>query len=400
MQRIRTAPRPGWQAKVEERGLDWHTTETGELYWDESVYWRFDADEIDRIEAATETLWDMCRTAVARVVETGQLAGFGYAPQTAQLIERSWKERDEEPSLYARFDLAYDGRDLKLLELNGDTPTSLVEAAVIQWWWLQDTFPDADQFNSIHEKLIAAFQRYAQAARAGEGSPPPSQMLHLTCVAPHAEDEGTLTYIAACADEAGVDPMFVSLKDIGWREGDGQPGRFVDGDDRRIETLFKLVPWEWLLADPFGQRLAQEAAARRIRLIEPAWKMLASNKRLLVTLWQLFPDHELLLEATMSRERARAFGELVRKPVGGREGENVSLLRTAEVGFDEVAKAGGHYDDDDFVYQRRARLAEADGAYAVIGSWVVRGEACGMGVRESSSPITGNTARFVPHLFG
>ncbi|RYG28768.1 hypothetical protein EON81_27950, partial [bacterium] len=35
----------------------------------------------------------------------------------------------------------------------------------------------------------------------------------------------------------------------------------------------------------------------------------------------------------------------------------------------------------------------------VIGSWVVGGEARGIGIRESKSLITDNTSQFVPHLF-
>ncbi len=37
--------------------------------------------------------------------------------------------------------------------------------------------------------------------------------------------------------------------------------------------------------------------------------------------------------------------------------------------------------------------------WVVIGSWLVNGYACGIGIREDTSPITGNTSRFVPHLF-
>jgi glutathionylspermidine synthase len=395
MQRVRIDPRPDWREKVEALGLTWHTSDDGKPYWDESAYWRFDSAEIDRIEEATNQLYDMCLEAVGHVIDTGQLDAFGYDEVSAGLIEQSWRDRSWEPTVYARFDLAYDGHDLKLLELNGDTPTSLVEAAVIQWWWLQDRFDGLDQFNSIHEKLVAAFGTYAEAAATGQGQPPLSQVLHFTAVTPHEEDEGTVTYMAACAAEAGLSPIFVPLGDIGWQE---EPGRFVDGQDRPIQSLFKLVPWEWLLADPFGADLAGQVSARQLRLIEPAWKMLASHKRLLVTLKQLYPDSELLLDATVSREKARAFGEAVKKPVLGREGQNVSILKAADVGFEEEAKLGGTYGDDDFIYQARANLAQADGNWAVLGSWVVNREACGMGVRESDSPITGNTARFVPHI--
>jgi len=39
-----------------------------------------------------------------------------------------------------------------------------------------------------------------------------------------------------------------------------------------------------------------------------------------------------------------------------------------------------------------------DGRYAVLGAWVIDGEAAGMGIRESEALITGNLAQFVPHL--
>ena len=149
-----------------------------------------------------------------------------------------------------------------------------------------------------------------------------------------------------------------------------------------------------MLDDPFGPQLVAEVLAGRLRLIEPAWKMVASNKHLLVTLAEMFPGHELLLPATTSVAAAAAFGDYVKKPVRGREGANVSVVRAGET----IASSDGAYADDTFVYQQRAELAEADGNHAVIGSWVVNRQAAGMGVRESTSPITNNLARFVPHI--
>jgi len=380
VERVQVAPRPDWRHQVAALGLTWHTADDGRAYWDESAYWRFSAAEIDRIEEATTALYDMVLAAVDKVVEGGELAAFGYDETAAALITESWRNREWEPTLYARFDLAYDGQDLKLLELNGDTPTSLVEAAVVQWFWMEERFPGFDQFNSIHDKLIAAFALYAEHL-----TPP---QMHFTSAAPHEEDEGTVGYIAACANEAGIPTRFLAQGDIGWREG------FVDLDDRPISDLFKLVPWEWLLDDPFGAKLAAETAAGRIRVIEPAWKMAASNKRLLVTLKEMFPDSPYLLDAATDENKALAWGAYVRKPVRGREGANVEIVEDGR----NLAATPGAYDDDLFIYQARASLARADGRYAVLGSWVVNREAAGMGIRESAGPITGNTASFVPHL--
>jgi glutathionylspermidine synthase len=386
MRRSTLSPRDGWRETVEDQGLTWHTTETGQPYWDESAFWAFSEREIDRIEAATAELYDMVLEAVGRTVADGRLDELGYDEQAAGLIETSWNRRTWEPTLYARFDLAYDGRDLKMLELNGDTPTSLLEAAVVQWYWLQDRFPHLDQFNSIHEKLIDAFRLYAQAG--GTRAP-----LHFASVQPHLEDEGTVGYMAACAAEAGLQPVYVPIDDIGW-VGDGADGGFVDADDQPISALFKLYPWEWLLDDEFGERIARLTGAEKLTVMEPAWKMAASNKALLPVLWRMFPGHELLLPATLNEAEARGWGDHVRKPVRGREGANVTLVERGQV----AAERGGAYDDDLFVYQQRAALAQSGAGWAVLGSWVVNRTACGLGVRESGSPITDNTARFVPHV--
>ena len=51
------------------------------------------------------------------------------------LIEQTWAKNV--PHLYGRFDFGYDGENLKMFEYNADTPTSLLEAAVVQWQWLE-----------------------------------------------------------------------------------------------------------------------------------------------------------------------------------------------------------------------------------------------------------------------
>ena len=72
----------------------------------------------------------MTRKAAQRVIDNRLYSKTGYFRIAAPLIERSWES--ELPSLYGRFDLMYDGcHPPKLLEYNADTPTSLLEAAVV-----------------------------------------------------------------------------------------------------------------------------------------------------------------------------------------------------------------------------------------------------------------------------
>ncbi len=248
---------------------------------------------------------------------------------------------------------------------------------MVQWQWLESRFADADQFNSIHEGLVERWS--ALAAGLAPGTP-----VHLACVMPHAEDEGTTRYLQATALEAGLVTKLLSMSEIGW---DGQS--FSDLEDQQIAALFKLYPWEWLMREDFAANIGPS----RTRMIEPAWKMLLSNKAILSLLWHLNPGHPNLLPASF--ERGDFTGRVVRKPLLGREGANVALLDDDGV----VAEEPGPYEDGGWVYQEWAPLAEADGRHMVIGAWMVDDKCRGIGLREDADAITRNTSRIVPHLF-
>ena len=64
-----------------------------------------------------------------------------------------------------------------------------------------------------------------------------------------------------------------------------------------------------------------------------------------------------------------------------------------------VGMAGAYQASAQVFYQAVQPLPCFDGNYPVVGSWLVNGYACGVGVREDHGPITQNTSRFVPHVF-
>jgi glutathionylspermidine synthase len=375
MERMTIAPRGDWKARAEELGFRFHTID-GEPYWTENACYVFTAAEIDEIEAASEALEKMCLQVVDRLVKEGRYDLLGLDDKAAQLIESSWKRFDK--NLYGRFDLVVrPGETPKMLEYNADTPTALFEASVIQWEWLQALYPTADQFNSIHEKLIDAWRNF------GLKSP----RVHFTCVRDHDEDRGTVDYLRDTATQAGIEAEFLFIDEIGWG-GNG----FYDLQDKPIETLFKLYPWEWLMREEFAANIAKS----QTQIIEPAWKMVLSNKAMLPLLWDMFKGHPNLLPAAFSPEEIE--GPLVEKPVLGREGGNVRLF---ERGFEAGAtqRSDGAYDKERKVYQAYAKLPEFSGNFPVVGSWMIASNPAGIGLREDNGPITRNTSRFVPHLF-
>ncbi len=376
MRRISCTPRHDWQKKVESAGLTWHSLD--EPYWNESAYYEFSSAEVDTLEAATNELEKMTLAAAQHVIDNRLYSRMGIPEQAIPLIESSWEA--EPPSLYGRFDLSYDGKHPpKLLEYNADTPTSLLEAAVIQWYWLEELFPKRDQFNSIHERLVALWKELTPYLPGGRID---------FCSLDDAEDGMTVTYLQDTAQQAGLTASIFPIQEIGWNGN-----AFVGPDDEHLSAVFKLYPWEWMVREEFGQHISKASTI----WIEPAWKMLLSNKGILPVLWELYPRHPYLLEAHF--DSPGLMMSWVKKPLLGREGANITLHQPGN----EI-QTDGEYGEEGFIYQELAPAAVFDGMQAVLGSWVVGHEegnaAAGMGIRESDSPIITNTSRFVPHLFG
>src|SRR6185437_4025088 len=206
----------------------------------------------------------MCLTAVQYVINRKRYELFHVPPDFVPLLERSWKE--DHPLLYGRFDLCYKEGRVKLLEFNADTPTSLYEAGIVQWFWLQDFDENKDQFNSIHEKLIAQWRFLRHYLYPGP--------LHFTCLRGTLEDLTNVEYIRDCAIQADIETHFLYLEEIGW---DPRQQVFVDKAGRPVRTL----------------------------------------------LWELFPGHPYLLPVYFL---AGGLTNYVKKPILSREGANIDMV--------------------------------------------------------------------------
>ena len=378
MQRQTLVPRDHWQAAVKDLGLLWYSDATGP-YWDESACYQFTLDQIETIEAATEELHRLYRAAGDRIANDERLMSLcGIPAHYHAAVSDAWDRQD--PALdFGRFDLAWDGTGQpKLLEYNCDTPTSLLETAIVQWYWKEEVFPAFDQFNSLHERLIERWEQVAHAL--------PGRRVWFTHVADSVhEDTMTTTYMRDLAEQAGLETRGLLVEQIGL----DADGRILDQDDYLMTALFKLYPWEWLAAEEFGQAIVPHMA--NTAWIEPVWKMMWSNKAVLAILWDMAPGHANLLPASFDPQEIS--GDYVSKPVLAREGANIEVVADGQV----IASTGGAYQAGGRVWQQRYPLRDFGSGYPVLGSWCVGGEAAGLGIREDGL-ITSNRARFVPHI--
>lgn len=396
MWRHRIRPRAEWERIVTEQGLVFPTTSRPDgstvPYWNESAWYELTLEEVETLESATEELWAMCLDAASFMASPGSGMTdqrLGLPAGSMEVIRRSMERRD--PALYARFDLAYgpDG-SIRMLEINGDTPTGLVETGVVQWRWLEEVMPDLDQWNSVHDRLVNAWRRLRTSGvltgsevhflyDLGEGE-----------AYDGGEMEMTIHYLMDTAVQAGLATFAHPMAMVGWNPDDRE---FRDVNDYRITNAFKLYAWEVLLGEPFGRHIVEQREREPVRWFEPAWKALLSTKALLPVLWERNPGHRLLLPAYF--DGPHDLTDWVAKPLHGREGDNIRIHLADSV---EDIVMPGDYGAEGFVYQAYTDLPVYEGNHVVLGSWIIDNEAAGMVVRESDGPVTDYFSRVVPHV--
>lgn len=430
MRRVRLAQRPGWEEQILHDGLVFSPTSTPDggqfSYWREGAAYRFTAAEIACLADAAARLFAMCVAAGDWLAARPAVMSAMGIPDWAQpQVVASWHDEPAWQSVYGRFDLCFGGLDHpdaalrtpRLYEFNADTPTCLVESAYAQWRWHMQVRAGADQWNQIYERLVDAWRRNLALVAARLGHRP---RVHFTCSSAERSGEDVMTtqLLRDTCAAAGYETTTVFIEDVAL----GADGRFYDGDGRHLDVLFKLYPWEAVVADAFGPAAFADMATvgRRDGLgqyrggtvwIEAPYKMLWSNKGLLPVLWHLFGDGDdarYLIPAWFDAPTdalpgpPEGPGDHVRKPLLGREGGGVQVVR----GGVTTLTVPGDYGAEGYVVQAYAPPpavptgTAGEVVHPVLGVWLVDGEPAGLGVRESDGVVTDNLSYFVPHVIG
>lgn len=381
MQRKKLIPNRDLAQAMEDSRFDiWNMPSTnGRNYFSDDVYYQFTEDQVERLYEATNELHSMSLDYVDEIIRKGDYKGLGLNTDMIAIIESTYKQ-SKDKSLYGRFDLALDSNKntIKMLEYNADTPTSLYESSIIQWEWKEHYFKEADQYNSIHEELIERWKSF------------PNNMYFTAHDEAGKEDWITLYYLLdTYLASGGKTGSCINIKDLGLNSG-----KFVDMSDNIIDNMFKLYPWEFMQEESFIK------SADQTNFIEPAWKILLSNKSLLPQLWERHNNHPLLLESHFESDVKTSFlKDFIKKPIFSREGANVSSTNTSDSrNLDYKEFADDMYDASGYILQKDASILVQDGMTPVIGSWVIGDEPCGISIREDVG-FTRNTSVFVPHIF-
>ncbi|EOB3230299.1 glutathionylspermidine synthase family protein [Campylobacter upsaliensis] len=373
---------------LESIGFSWHTDEDGSDYLDNQFICVSKNEANAYYEAANE-LYDMFIAATQNVIDNDRFDELGIPFNLIDAIKMSW-ENEVHWHLYGRFDFAggLDGKPIKLIEFNADTPTSLFESAILQWAMLkQNNLDEHLQFNSIYESLMDNFKRLITLDESVEEFEEHYRgwKILFSSVAGNKEEELTTKLLAHIAKDAGFECDFSYVDEVEF----GEEGIFKNGVN--YEYWFKLIPWEEIAIEEgeLAMFLTQIMRNQKAIILNPAYTLLFQSKGILKILWELYPNHPLLLESSYEPLQGKDF---VRKPMFGREGANISIVKD-DVKLQENI---GPYGNNKMIYQQYYELNSNENEYYQAGVFFAY-EGCGLGFRKGGL-IIDNASKFVGHI--
>lgn len=384
-----TPLKPLDSATLEEIGLQWHTDVDNTPYIENEMV-EITQKEADEYYRASNELYDMYVEAGQWAIEKDLFFDLDIPTSLVPMIKESW-EQDVHWHLYGRFDLAggLDGRPIKLLEFNADTPTMLYETAVVQWALLKFNGYDSSlQFNNIYETIGDNFKRMITLgedidafAEVYEG-----WKILFSSIRGNIEEERTTKFLEEIAKSVGFETGFCYIDEVKFSEEEG-----VFANDVNYEFLFKLLPWENIAIDEPELALIMRKMMENKNTIflNPAYTLMFQSKRFLKLLWDLFPGHPLLLETSFEPLKDK---KQVKKTAFGREGANIEIL---DASHKIIASNDGIYANHKSVYQEFYELNKAGEFYYQPNVFYAY-EACGLGFRKGGL-ILDNYSKFVSH---
>ncbi|MES2520549.1 MAG: glutathionylspermidine synthase family protein [Bacteroidota bacterium] len=374
---------------LQNAGYDWLLGENTLPYVTDSMIEVSEQEAENYYEAANQ-LYEMFIEATQYVIDNEQFTQLGIPENLIKLVKYSW-ENDKNWHLYGRFDLSggLDEKPIKLIEFNADTATCIPETATVQWASLKaNGLDESSQFNTLYESLVNQFRELKSQNAEFEST------LLISTMEGYPEDDTNMQLLGEAAEEAGFEVSFEHIENV---EFSVEQGIFKqndeDGSFTRYDFWFKLVPWEYIGWDEpeLAEILTQIVQRKKAIVMNPAYTLLFQSKGLLKILWELYPNHPLLLETDNKQLSNKS---CVQKVLFGREGANVKIL--SAVG-NTLETTEGEYFEQNVIYQEFTEFQQdEDGKYYQAGVFFA-GEGAGLGFR-CGGKIIDNKAQFCGHL--
>jgi glutathionylspermidine synthase len=375
---------------LEGIGFYWHTDPDSTPYVASEIV-EITPDEADAYYEASNELYEMFVEAGEYVIENELFHEIGIPFNLIDAVKMSW-DNDIHWHLYGRFDFAggVDGKPIKLIEFNADTPTSLFETSILQWAILKlNNMEESHQFNNLYEALGDNFKRLVMMEDDIEDFENHYEgwKILFSSVKGNAEEESTVKLLQTIAKEAGFQTEFAYMEDV---EFSGEEGVFYK--DVNYEYWFKLYPWEdiGIEESDLAMLLTQIMDNQKAIILNPAYTLMFQSKAFMKILWDLYPNHPLLLETDFEPLQGIA---QVEKKIFGREGANTIIVDENEK---VMAETDGEYGEFASIFQEYVELPTDSKGDSYQAGVFFAFEGCGLGFRKGGL-IMDNYSKFVGH---
>ncbi len=373
---------------LQNSGWNWAVHDTSPYVSDQLIV--LSEKEATAYYKAAADLYEMYIQAAEHVIKYKKYDELGIPKPLIPLIEYTW-ENDENWHLYGRFDLSggLDGKPIKLIEFNADTATCIPETAIIQWASLMaNGLSENEQFNTLFESLIKTFQNLKKL------NPRLEPAILFSTMKGFPEDDTNVSVLAEAAKEAGFEVEIEYIENIEFSQNEGI-FKVISENDSFVQYpfWFKLIPWEFIAWDEpdLIPILTELVLNKKLIILNPPYALLFQSKGLLKVLWELFPNHPLLLECKSEPIYGK---KSVKKVLFGREGANISIV--SSYGIPTII-SNGEYDNQNSIYQEYSDfLKDENDSYYQAGVFF-SSEPCGLGFRKGGE-IIDNTGMFCGHV--
>ncbi|MGM9927877.1 MAG: glutathionylspermidine synthase family protein [Bacillus sp. (in: firmicutes)] len=381
-------------------------------------------ETINRIRMASERIARLLyKTAsLLRQLDDETLLQLGFPAPTLPYIR--FKNIALE-SVIARLDLAVTEQEIKLLELNSDTPTFIKETFhvnehICRYWHLDN--PNDGLEKQLSKSIVKAVKDSFKSVGITT-----NEKIVFTSHSDHEEDFLTAMYLM---EISGLEAEYIPLHELKLVDEDIiHDGEIVTSrglytpDLEKIDVLYRQTyPLEHLIndRDPItgahvGEILLQLVAERKLAIINPPSAFLLQSKAIMALIWGLHEKNHLFyseeehswishyflptyLEEESFRNNHVAY---VKKPCFGREGDSVSIYHAnGTVHLEDEHKT---YSSELFVYQQYIEMPQLDiqtekgvqRASILYGCFIINGKASAIGIR-AGGLITDNLSFFLP----
>jgi len=362
----------------------------GEEYFTDEILGVYQS-EIDRFDRIARHVFTIYKEYTEKLLNAGNLDEFRMPSLMQDLVRYSWAHKDRHPFFLGRFDVngVFENTAGKVIEFNADTCSTLPETIIWQKKQVEDASGKSfHQFNNLEKDIHSFFDQ--RKNMNGE-----HKHVIIGSSLGYEEDVINTNVILDVAFKAGVYSLYSDLEHVIFDE---DQGIFLEYGNEHFQAdfFYKLFPWDWVvLEEPDLLSILHKIITNEYcTVLNPAYTSLWQNKLFLAKLTEAYPSDMYLAKTYTSYQRELLGHQYVKKPVLGRLGENVQMIKNGAV----VAESAGDYGSQQPLYQEYIPNAIDRENYTYqAGVFVTNQGASALNIRTAPTTIITDDCEFYSH---